>query len=185
LHSIEQNVETPLFIEDYAKAVLNCLTFLNIEKADFICHSFGGRVVFKINQINPFIINKLVLIDVAGIKPKLTIKKFIKKIVYKSYKFLGVKNLDKFFSSDYLSMSSLHKQTFKNIVNEHFDSYISEIKKPTLIIYGSLDKDTPLYMAQYLHKKIENSKLEIIKNAGHFCYLTNNNVVLLAQFFLN
>jgi len=58
---------------------------------------------------------------------------------------------------------------------------ISEIKKPTLIIYGSLDKDTPLYMAQYLHKKIENF-IQNIQNGEKFygnrssCYFAETMV---------
>lgn len=185
LHSIEQITDKPLFVEDYAKSVLEVLNQLNVEKANFICHSFGGRVLFKLHQICPYVINKIVLIDVAGLKPKLTLKKVVNKIKYKTCKIFRCKNLDKFFSSDYLAMSIRHRQTFKNIVGEHFDSYIKNIKNPTLIIYGEKDKDTPVYMAKKLHKNLTNSSLKIIKNAGHFSYIENNNVVLLAQFFVN
>lgn len=185
LHSLEDECDEPLNIESYAKKVIETLNFLNIEKADFICHSFGGRVVFKIHQINPYVINKIVLMDVAGLKPKLTVKKCFNKICFKLLKKLKVKNLNKFFSKDYLSMKSNHKITFKNIVNEHFDNYICNIKNQTLIIWGKKDKDTPLYMARRINKKLENSSLKVIEDGDHFCYLKNNRVVLLAQFFLN
>ncbi len=185
LHSIEEERNEQLFIKDYAKAVIKILNSLNVEKASFVCHSFGGRVLFKIHEINPYLIDKIILYDVAGLKPKKTLNKSIKIIKYKISKFLGLKNLDKFFSSDYKAMDVRHRQTFKNIVNEHFDNYVSNIKNPSLIVYGKEDKDTPIYMAKKLNKKLINSKLEIFENCGHFCYLQNNHALLLAQFFLN
>ncbi|NVM04147.1 MAG: alpha/beta fold hydrolase, partial [Candidatus Helarchaeota archaeon] len=45
---------------------------------------------------------------------------------------------------------------------------LHEIKVPTLIVFG--EKDTLTDMTQYsnlLNEKIPNSRLEIIKNAGH------------------
>jgi len=53
LHSIEEKRNEQLFIKDYAKAVIKILNSLNVEKASFVCHSFGGRVLFKIHEINP------------------------------------------------------------------------------------------------------------------------------------
>lgn len=50
-----------------------------------------------------------------------------------------------------------------------FDSRdrISEIKKPTIIIGGSEDVMTPVWFHTYLHEKLENSTIKIIKGAGH------------------
>ncbi len=185
LHTLEQEENKPLYVSDYAKAVLQVLNNLNVEKAHFICHSFGGRVLFKLHQICPYIIDKIILIDVAGLKTRPTLKKTFKKICFKTLKFFKCKNLDKFYSADYLAMDVRHRQTFKNIVNEHFDCYIKNIKNTALIIYGEKDKDTPVYMAKKLNKKMINSTLKIVKNAGHFSYIENYNVVLLAQFFIS
>ena len=48
---------------------------------------------------------------------------------------------------------------------------ICKIENKTLLIYGSLDKETPLYMAKRFNKNIKNSSLFIIKGAGHFCFV--------------
>ncbi|MHA1272663.1 MAG: alpha/beta fold hydrolase [Promethearchaeota archaeon] len=53
----------------------------------------------------------------------------------------------------------------------------SEIKCPTLIIGGRLDNFAPEAMSEELHKKIPNSKLEIIDMAGHFAPAQRNEVI--------
>ena len=67
------------------------------------------------------------------------------------------------------------QKSFIKIVNEHLDYTLPKIKNQTLIVFGSEDKETPLYMAKKLHKNIKNSKLVIIKGAGHFCFIDNPN----------
>ena len=76
-------------------------------------------------------------------------------------------------SQDYQALSSEMKKVFVSIVNQHLDEYLPLIKQKTLIIFGEKDNETPIYMARKLHKNISNSKLEIIKGAGHFCFLDN------------
>ena len=67
------------------------------------------------------------------------------------------------------------KQSFVKIVNEHLDGYLSSVETQTLIINGSLDKETPLYMAKKLNKNIKNSKLIVFKGCGHFCFIDKPN----------
>ncbi|HSK70786.1 MAG TPA: alpha/beta fold hydrolase [Pyrinomonadaceae bacterium] len=53
---------------------------------------------------------------------------------------------------------------------DHSDC-LSEISLPTLLIFGEDDKVTNLEIAREMDQKIPNSKLEIIKNAGHYSNL--------------
>ncbi|MFM9886557.1 MAG: 3-oxoadipate enol-lactonase [Burkholderiales bacterium] len=46
-------------------------------------------------------------------------------------------------------------------------SILSAIKMPTLIVVGEQDVGTPVSAAEFLHREIAGSKLEVIKNAGH------------------
>ena len=50
---------------------------------------------------------------------------------------------------------------------------LPEINIPVLIMVGEEDKITPIAVAQQLHEKILNSKLEIIQHAGHLSNLEN------------
>ena len=63
------------------------------------------------------------------------------------------------------------KKSFIKIVNEHLNDKLINIKNSTLIINGDKDNQTPLYTAKILNKNIQNSKLIILKNAGHFAFL--------------
>ena len=63
------------------------------------------------------------------------------------------------------------KQSFIKIVNEYLDDKLTLIKNQTLILHGKRDKETPLYMAKRLNKKIVNSKLIVLKDAGHFAFI--------------
>ena len=89
--------------------------------------------------------------------------------------FLSKHKLQRFYSKDYLALNDIMKQSFIKIVNEHLDGYLSQIQVPTLIINGSLDKETPLYMAKKLNKNIKNSTLVVVQGAGHFCFIDKPN----------
>ena len=154
----------------YANMVICLCEKLNIKEINLIGHSFGGRVAIIVSVVNKEKINKLVLVDSAGMKPKRNVKYYYKIYKYKIRKKLGLstKNLG---SSDYLMLNDDMKKIFVSVVNEYLEDYLKEIKANTLIIFGEKDKETPLYMAKRLFKGINNSQLYIMKNAGHFCFL--------------
>ena len=75
-------------------------------------------------------------------------------------------------SSDYNQLSSdVMRETFKKVINLDLTENLSKIASPTLIMWGELDTDTPLYMAKVMEKKIKDSGLVVLKGAGHFSYL--------------
>lgn len=172
-----------LDIYDYSELIYNFILSNKINSPIIIAHSFGGRIVSILsNKIN---INKLILIDVAGIK-RFNIKIFIKTKIYKLLKRLTyllpkhiqikVRNLllIKFSSSDYLNIPSTMKRTFQNIIKEDLRKYYKSIKTETLIIWGEKDIDTPLKDGLYLNKIIKNSSLIVYKNSSHFSYIDNS-----------
>ena len=65
------------------------------------------------------------------------------------------------------------RETFKNVINLDLTDNLEKITRPTLLIWGENDKDTPLYMAKIMEKKIKDSGIAILKGAGHFSYLDN------------
>lgn len=172
-----------LDIYDYSELIYNFILSNKINNPIIIAHSFGGRIVSILsNKINT---NKLILIDVAGIK-RFNIKIFIKTKIYKLLKRLTyllpkhiqikVRNLllVKFSSSDYLNIPSTMKRTFQNIIKEDLRKYYKSIKTETLIIWGEKDIDTPLKDGLYLNKIIKNSSLIIYKDSSHFSYIDNS-----------
>lgn len=154
----------------YVDMVVAFCQYIKVEKINIIAHSFGGRVAILISSLYPKLVDKLVLVGSAGMKPKRKLTYYMRIFAHKSLKILGFSNFLS-GSSDYAVLNSEMKKTFINIVNTYLEDYCKKITASTLIIFGENDAETPIYMAQRLHKLIASSKLKILPHAGHFVYL--------------
>ncbi len=167
-----QNMSVPYSLDDYIKDVEEYKYKYGIKSPHIIAHSFGARIAIKATAENPKFCDKFVLTGAAGLKPKNTLLKTGKRTLFKVLKhFVSKEKLKMFYSKDYLSVNPVMRQSFNLIVNEHLDDKIGNIKNPTLIIFGDKDKQTPLYMAKRLFEGIPNSKLVVVRGAGHFCFI--------------
>ena len=161
----------PYSLDDYATEVKEYMRKNRIVRPMVIGHSFGGRVAIKMASQDSEIFQKIVLASSAGLKPKNSPKKIIKRCAFNVLKkFINKEKLSAFYSKDYNALDSVMKKSFKLIVSEHLDGVLDKISVPTLIVYGKNDKETPPYMAKRFNKNIKNSKL-LALNAGHFCFI--------------
>ena len=160
--------ETPYTVKDYAEDVKDMLVGLKISSATFVCHSFGGRVGIELAANSPEFVQKLVLIDSAGCKPRRKLSYYFKIYTHKFLKKLGFKGLKG--SKDYRLLSPVMRDTFKNVVNYHQDGALGRIACPTAIFWGKFDEETPLYMAKRLCKRISGARLYLL-DGGHFAYI--------------
>ncbi len=154
----------------YANMVMSICHHLGIKKINLIGHSFGGRVAIILSALCKNEVNKLVLVDSAGIKPKRKLKYYIKIWTYKIRKRLGL-DITKYGSRDYLMLDENMKKIFVGVVNTHLDDFLPLIKANTLIIFGKNDTTTPIYMAKKLKRKIKNSQMILLEDAGHFPFI--------------
>lgn len=173
-------------VDDYCNIIIKFLKKIEIKKVVLIGHSYGGRIIIKLNNKNdlPFNIEKNILIDSAGIKHKLSLKNRIKVRIYKLFKYIiniipnkNLKNniLDRlkshYGSDDYKNATEIMRQTLVKSISEDLTNEIKNIQTETLIIWGENDKDTPLSDAEFINKNIKNSGLVVIKNVGHFSFI--------------
>ena len=190
--------DKPMNTDDYGDFLNNFITTLEIEKPILIGHSNGGRTILNYAGRNLGNINKIVLIDSAGIKPKRKLSyyfkvytfKFIKnilKILPKKFDSLREKALSKFGSSDYKASPEVLRKTMNIILNEDQRKNMANINVPTLMIWGEQDTATPLKDAKQMEKLIPNSGIAILEGAGHFSYLDRLNqcLLILDEFFKN
>ncbi len=165
-------MDYPYALDDYVNDVKEYISKNGLIKPHIIAHSFGGRVAVKMLADNPNLADKLVLTGSAGLKPKRSVKYRLKKLAFNlTKKFLSNEQRLKFYSADYLALSPVMRESFKKIIAENLDGKLKDIKNKTLIIYGEKDAETPLYMARRFNRGIADSKLIIIKNGGHFCFI--------------
>lgn len=166
-----------LTLDDYVKAIVDLINHYKMKSVSIVGHSFGGRVALKIASRYGYMLERMVLIDSAGIKPRRTLKYYYKLYRHKLLKLLKIPHTAG--SQDYRNLSPVMRKTFVNIVNENLSPLLSKITVPTLIIWGNKDKETPIYMARKFNKKIIGSGLVVLKNAGHYSYLEQPLKVLL------
>ncbi len=174
----------PISSFEYAKIVKDFIVDEGIEKASFIGHSFGGKLSIIMGSKYPDMVNKIVLIDSAGLIPKRGIDYYVKVYSFKSLRFIyknfffwlkDDKRMERFYkkfgSTDYRDSSGVMRKILVIVVNENLKDLLKDIKAPTLIIWGDEDTDTPLYMAKTMEKEIKDSGLVVLEGAGHYSYL--------------
>lgn len=185
-------------VRDYAEMVNNLFETLKVEKATLIGHSFGGRVSIILAAEHPEKVNKVVLVDSAGLVTKKSLKYYYKvytfKLLKKMYLFFTPKNkrdgaLEKFYSKfgskDYKDAGNLRK-IFVKVVNEDLREFMPKIKASTLLIWGENDQDTPVSFGEYMKKVIPDAGLVVLKDAGHFSYLDKlNDFCIIVMSFLS
>lgn len=179
-------------IEDYAKAVYEFTQKINLKQFHLVGHSFGGKVAIKFASLFPKKVKSLTLVDSAGMKPRFSIKKFLKVLRYKRLKKKVLKNkqnskvLEKFGSQDFKQSFGIMKQILTKVVNENVEQESKTLNVKAMIVWGRCDKETPLYMAKKLHKNIKNSQLHVLEGK-HFVHIDKfmefNN--LLEKFWRN
>lgn len=168
---------------DYAECIKKFIDKTGLKSIILFGHSHGGRIsIILSGKYN--MVNKLILIDSAGLIPKRSTKyyfkvysfKFLKKL-YTTFSFGKSKEekLEKFYekygSTDYKESHGIMRQTMVKVVNDNLEPLIPKIKNPTLLIWGENDQDTPLYMGTIMEEKIPDSGLVVLKGAGHYSYI--------------
>jgi len=159
----------PLLLDDYADSIVNIIRHYKMQDVVLVGHSFGGRVALRIASKYGYILDGIVLTGSAGLKPRRGLKYYFKVYFHKLMLKLGINHRGG--SSDYAKLSGAMRQTFKNIVNEDQTKELSKITLPVLLIWGDKDKDTPIYMAKRMYRKMPTSSLIVFRNEGHFAYL--------------
>lgn len=172
----------PLYVEDYARAIVRIITKFRMTNVILVGHSFGGRVAIRLASKYGYLIDKVLITDGAGIKPRRGLVYYFKIFRHKLLNKLGIKHNSG--SADYRALSGVMKETFKNVVNEDLTPELRKITLPVLLVWGDKDKDTPIYMAKRMYRKVSGSGLIIFKGAGHYAYLEGFPVFVsvLSQF---
>lgn len=182
-------------VDDFVGLTLELMTELGIEKASVLGHSFGGRVAIKLAAAHPEKVDRLVLVDAAGVPPAQTIRRRLKRVLSRFANSVGRlgqpgqavrrKIVARIASADYMNAGPL-RGTFLAVIREDLRPVMPVIKAPTFLIWGDLDEDTPPSDARTMEDLIPGAKLLVIKNAGHFSYLDQYGRFRLAVMpFLN
>ncbi|MCH5220949.1 MAG: alpha/beta hydrolase [Muribaculaceae bacterium] len=178
------------FIEDFAKME-------RIENPVLIGHSFGGRIAIVFASRNKT--DRVILVDAAGIKPRRSMKYYLKVYPFKAAKhilpyILGKNRASKIIekmrnksgSTDYKQASPKMRTIMSRVVNEDLTHLLHLIKAPTLLIWGEKDTATPLRDAKIMEREIPDAGLVSYPEAGHYSFLDRpGQTAAVVKSFLN
>jgi pimeloyl-ACP methyl ester carboxylesterase len=169
-------------VEQYASFLEAFVKKLSLEDYTLVGHSMGCQIgIYGVGNgiLKP---RKLVLLSAAGIRShRKSYKKALKyasvmlrNFVPKKYKKMFYKMIDSDYNPDF---SAVHKAIISKVLSADIQAEAKKITVPTLIINGTADHETPLWMAQTLNKEINHSTIEIIKNGDHWLHQKHADVI--------
>ena len=176
----------PWNVDAYADFFCNFMEALGIKKAVLLGHSYGGRVIIKLaaRESIPFEIEKIVLVDSAGVMPERSASQKFKVRLYKIKRnFLTSKPVHSLFpevidywmskqgSEDYRNASPMMKKCLVMAVNEDLQHLMPSVKQEVLLVWGDLDMDTPISDAHRMEEKMPNAALVVLEGTDHFSFL--------------
>lgn len=159
---------------------------MGLGKVYLLGHSFGGALALKYASNYKDDIEKLILCDAAVIrKERLNFRQKTAKLLSK----VGSKIVSKtpFYpifekiayrlagTYDYYRANPIMRDIFKKIIIDDMSELAVKIKTPTLVLWGKLDKATPVEDAFTLNEIIKGSSLKIIESSGHNPHRTNTD----------
>jgi len=146
----------PWGVREYADLVASFVNALNLRVFGIVGHSFGGRVAIKIAANEIFKVEKIILIDSAGVERKSWRVKliiFLTKIIPRWIK--------------RRRQNGVMRESFKLVVGENLEGEMERIKIPTVLVWGENDRTTPMWQARIIKEKIKGSILRIVKGGDH------------------
>ncbi len=171
----------PWGVEDYQRFVAAFMDAFAIERPAIVSHSNGGRIAIRLACTEPQRVSRLVLVDSAGIRPRRTLRWYrrvgMAKVGKYAARFLGPPGrrlrellVGRAGSADYLAAGAM-RPTLVKLVNADLRPYMPGVEAPTLLVWGSLDTDTPLSAAREMERLIPDAGLVVLEGAGHYSYL--------------
>ena len=175
-----QKIPRPFNTQDYVNWLSQYLKLKKINKLYLVGHSFGGQISIAFTKHYPQKVSKLILINSSGIRKRFVLKRILFLPIAKLGKLIFSFSLFKEFAnpvrellykaaceSDYLKSSTNLKKTLINVIKEDQKQNLSQIKTPSLIIWGQKDNITPLSQGKKIHQLLSNSILKIFPYTSH------------------
>jgi pimeloyl-ACP methyl ester carboxylesterase len=170
-------------IAGFVEVLERFLAALGIARASLVGHSLGGWIVAAFalqfpRQVDRLVLNDSIGIDAGWIPSPVDLRISTRANMRKALEAMFYNK--SMVSDDLVDMAySLHLErgdgptihsilgTFR-VADEKLDRTISELKAPTLLLWGEQDALAPLAMARTFQQLIRGSCLDAIPECGHF-----------------
>ena len=177
----------PWGVPEYAEQIYLLLEKLSVEKVNIVAHSFGGRVAIYLASHYPEVVGKMIITGGAGIRKPASETQSKRQKQYQKLKklvlFFGrlpgcsglterlmAKLRERYGSPDYVRLNERMRATFVKVISQDLSEFLSDIQASTLLIWGSNDTETPLWMGQKMEKEIPDAGLVTFEGRSHFAF---------------
>ena len=183
--------DVPYTMEQMADDLAGLLDIIGIKSAHLRGSSMGGMIALHYVLRYPERVKSLILTQTSGggqmtpihgtetlnlfnmlLQEKLTVSEMLREVLLVS---VSEEFLDK--NPDYLKWfapvteNPLPSHVWRNYIQAQFDhdvyDRLPEIKVPTLVIHGEMDRVIPVENGRILASRIPSAELVIFENAGH------------------
>lgn len=178
-HGSSTEPSYPWEVIDFVNCIREILERLKIVKVTIIGHSFGGKIALLYASL--YKVDKLVLFgspfkkEIQELSTRTKVLKGIKKAlkpipILNKFENFAKKHIG---SEDYKNASPMMRDILVNTVNLDITDDLINISSPTLMIWGTLDKEVPIDRAYELEKLIKDSGVVEYPTGTHYAYLEN------------
>lgn len=196
----------------YSHFVASLMDALQVQRAVLAGNSLGGYVAWKTAVDYPDRVSKLILVDAAGyattaasvpigfklaqipmlsglmanILPRAVIESSLRN-VYGDPAKITTELIDRYYE---LTLRTGNRQSLAARFSQNkpgeFEAQIPQIRQPTLVIWGGLDRLIPPENAEKFHRDIANSRVVLFEKLGHVGHEEDPSAtVAAAQTFLD
>ncbi|MBQ6480199.1 MAG: alpha/beta hydrolase [Anaerolineaceae bacterium] len=192
----------PWGVPDYADCLLELVDQLQFTHCAVIAHSFGARVAAWIASEHHDVFDRIILTGAAGIRPPQTEQSKKRSARYQTWKMVFTaldrvpllkpaaaklrQSIQKRYGSrDYNALNDEMKKTFVKVIQQDLSDCYPRIAQPTLLLWGDLDQETPVWMGRRMEKEIPDAALVLLEGGSHFAYLEQlDRFILITKNFL-
>ncbi|MGO9059553.1 MAG: alpha/beta fold hydrolase [Candidatus Binataceae bacterium] len=169
---------------DLSRFYLWILQELDLRRLSMIGHFIGGWLAAEMAVMCPDLVEKLVLVDAAGIKPErgeitdifLHGPEGTRELSF--YDAAQVHDYELYFKSPKSPEEREHHTINREAVTRYcwkpyahdpiLPLLLGRLSMPALIVWGREDRIVPLECAELFHAAIPNSRLAVLDKCGHF-----------------
>jgi len=203
-HGQSSPLEKPDSVDGFAQDLVTLLQKVGADEVALVGWSMGGIISMQYYLSNPSRVKALVLIATRGQRnPKTKLRVWLQQMQARLSLMMDFAGYQESIYQEQVEKeirSMLSPATPKEIVdwimtdlannprrnflevakslwNWEAGERLTTINVPTLIVVGEEDNTTPPRFSHFLHAKIPNSKLMVVKNCGHYLLLERPDIV--------
>lgn len=161
-------------IYEYTALLVKWLRYLGLERVSFVGHSLGGRMAVAMGARYPGLVENLVMIAPAAVKP-VTLRRLILRPLRYLVKLLPrfVREAVGLIVSDVDGRDIKRRELYKAVVKYDLRHELPKVKSPTLVIWGERDPILPLKLLGIYKKLLPDVRTRVVWEAGHDPHLTH------------